>query len=275
VDNVVLGNYIGLNIDGNALPNQNGIQITGLSENNIIGGSSPNIISGNTSSGIIINGENALNNTIIGNTIGLNTIGNASIPNNTGVFIFNAGGNRIGGNTASERNIISGNSNNGINISDAKGSPNRVLGNYIGTDITGKVAISNSRGINLAANGGSVIGGSEPGEGNIISGNNFDGIAVNSSRDNIILGNQIGVSGSDALPNGQNGILIFSNSTDNVIGGISAGEGNVIAFNISRGVVIIRGPGTVDPVRNRVSGNSIFSNAIVGIDLGEFWNYTK
>ena len=49
--NIVQGNYIGLDISGSVLPNENGILLTGLSENNTIGGNvaeARNIISGNT-----------------------------------------------------------------------------------------------------------------------------------------------------------------------------------------------------------------------------------
>lgn len=79
-------------------------------------------------------------------------------------------GNRIGGLTEHERNIISGNSRYGISIGNTSG--NVVQGNYIGTDWTGMERLANnSAGISWTYDVGTVIGGSEPGAGNVISGN--------------------------------------------------------------------------------------------------------
>ena len=82
-----------------------------------------------------------------------------------------ADGNTIGGTTASARNIIVGSTiQGGILISDA--NDNIVQGNFIGTDVTGTVAVGNPAGgilINEGVN--NIIGGISIGEGNIISGN--------------------------------------------------------------------------------------------------------
>ena len=50
---------------------------------------------------------------------------------------------------------------------------------------------------------------------------------------------------------------------DNKIGGTGAGEGNVIANSGFYGVRVEHGDG------NEISGNSIFGNALLGIDVGE------
>lgn len=105
------------------------------------------MISGNTGHGIMIDGDaNAAttNNTIQGNTIGLNAAASAAIGNlNDGIRIHNGANNTtIGGSSTAARNLIGGNSSDGIEISNA--SSNRVLGNRIGTNLAGSVAIVNN-----------------------------------------------------------------------------------------------------------------------------------
>ena len=61
-----------------------------------------------------------------------------------GLFIDNVGNNLIGGTTATQRNVISGNADYGIQITGSAATGNSVEGNYIGTDYTGLVGISNA-----------------------------------------------------------------------------------------------------------------------------------
>jgi hypothetical protein len=79
----------------------------------------------------------------------------------------------------------------------------------------------------------------------------------------VVVGCLIGISADGLLPlsNGGNGIFI-ANSFDNVIGGVSQGLGNVIAFNSANGVFVASGTG------NAIRQNSIYRNALLGIDLG-------
>ncbi|PYS64875.1 MAG: hypothetical protein DMF74_05600 [Acidobacteria bacterium] len=107
-----------------------------------------------------------------------------------------------------------------------------------------------------------IIGGTAPGAGNLISAN-ADGIDIaNSSTGNLIRGNFIGTKadGVSPLGNTNSGVGIFTGSSNNSVGGTVAGAGNRIAFN-TRGVVVDSGTG------NTILSNSIFSNAGVGIDL--------
>src|SRR5262249_44073565 len=138
------------------------------------------------------------------------------------VLFFGAQHNRIGVNPtdadpAAERNIISGNLGPGGHIIDGGTNYNVVAGNYIGTDITGMVAIANqNHGVAITGGSYNIIGGTTTAERNVISGNIYRGIRIRDeiSADggagpaaaigNQILGNYIGVdaSGMHGLPNG-------------------------------------------------------------------------
>ncbi len=83
------------------------------------------------------------NNTIAGNIIGLNQAGTATAANSYGVYINNAANNTIGGTSASTRNIISGNTNDGVYLIGASATGNVIQGNYIGTNAAGTSAVAN------------------------------------------------------------------------------------------------------------------------------------
>jgi trimeric autotransporter adhesin len=125
--------------------------------------------------------------------------------------------NLIGGTTAQDRNIISGNHANGICINGS--SHNQVEGNYIGTDATGTHARGNAgNGILLTAGAaGNTIGGSA---GNVISGNDANGVLLSDQATlNSVSGNLIGLtaSGNAALGNRQDGVTV-QNANNNLIG---------------------------------------------------------
>ena len=88
-----------------------------------------------------INLHTAGGNTIAGNFIGTNVGGTAALANGTGVLIqAGSTGNTVGGLSAADRNVISGNGNNGVSLN---ASGNTVLGNFIGTDLTGLAPVGN------------------------------------------------------------------------------------------------------------------------------------
>jgi len=130
--NVVIGNYVGTNADGDAaIPNETGIFINGSHEN-IIGGNSDaqrNVISGNSSMGMYI--TSSYNNVITGNYIGTNADGDAAIPNETGIFILAADNNTIGGIAGGEGNLIAYNTGDGVRVEDAWATGNTIRGNSI------------------------------------------------------------------------------------------------------------------------------------------------
>ena len=156
----------------------------------------------------------------------------------------------------------------GIEI-DAGAGGSTIVGNYIGTDVSGTQPLGNLYGISIKSSN-NIIGGTAAGQRNVISGNSGAadsyGIGIyNVSSGNTVKGNYIGasVTGAGVLGNGGSGVHILE-SNGNTIGGTAANEGNLIANNGADGVTI----GVAGYTGNRVLGNSIHSNADQGIDLG-------
>lgn len=106
--------------------------------------------------------------------------------------------------------------------------------------------------------------------GNIISGNTLQGVYVEgngvATTHNTFYNNKIGIAadGVTALPNVQ-GIVLNLIAATNTIGGTGANQANTIAFNTQSGVVVV----SASAISNRISGNSIFQNGILGIDLND------
>jgi titin len=140
------------------------------------------------------------------------------------------------------------------------GNDNDVRGNFIGTNAAGDTARPNHLGIKITGQD-NVVGGTAPGMRNLISGNHLDGVLIRfpAATGNIVLGNYIGTrrGGGAALGNGR-GVTVFE-GTSNVIGGTSAGAGNVISGNEGDGIAIFGGEG--DDL-NTIQGN------LIGLDAG-------
>ena len=246
VGNVVQGNYIGLDPTGtHAVSNLlGGIWVFNCANTVIVGGTNAgagNVISGNGSAGVYLLGVS--NNVVQGNYIGLNAGGTAAVPNaDSGVYVVEgSSSNLIGGTTPAARNVISGNVNYGIYVSDVGTRNNIIEGNYIGTGPNGTTAIGNGfAGIgvwNTATN--VLIGGTNTGAGNLISGNNY-GVDIGGSGTTgvQVLGNYIGTAsnGLTALPNTNIGVYLEQGTQGNSIGGTLAGQGNLISGNGTDGV---------------------------------------
>jgi parallel beta-helix repeat protein len=249
--NRVQGNRIGTDSSGTmALGNSTGVQIVDAS-GSTIGGTAAgarNIISGSINEGIVFNGLAAQNNVIQGNYIGTDATGTLAIANGTGVTI-NSPNNTIGGTTAAERNVISGNGGYGIDLSsDADNTI--VVGNYIGTDAAGTSALGNTDGINVATSF-NTIGSSISGGGNVISGNTSNGIAM-SGTNNTVQGNFIGTDVTSALVlgNGSHGIVV--SGSDHTIGGAASGAGNQILYHYAGTGVVLTGASNT-----AVQGNTV------------------
>jgi len=281
-NNLVISNIIGGNMGGTqAIGNGNeGILIKG--HHNIIGQAGKgNVISGNNTHGVRITGNG---NVFVGNHIGLNAAATAAIPNQAdGVYI--TGDNNIFDVTADpdSSNIIAGNVRTGIVI-ESGADGNQFYGVYIGiNDLPGPTEFPNGKyGIFFDELGGiTTIGSTNPAEGNYIIGNSEEGIFVendgnsiigniigNNNGDGVLLlgdnnllqSNRIGIDESEnPMPNGENGVHVL-NGSNNAIG--DTGAGNTIASNTADGIFVESGDG------NTISGNHIFNNDDLGIDLG-------
>jgi hypothetical protein len=275
--NTVSGNYIGTDYDGtDSLANhEHGVYITNGGQNNTIGGDASgegNVISGNDDSGVYISGSGTTNNTVSGNTIGLDADGTSELPNRDyGVYIIDsAQNNTIGGDTAGERNVISGNLKDGVRIEGNGAMNNTISGNTIGLAADGTTAMSNDENgvyiINGAQN--NTIGGDTAGEGNVISGNDFLGVRIEGSgtTGNIVSGNIIGLAadGTTDRGNGRDGVYIYGGAQNNAVGGDTDGERNVISGNEWNGIHIVGS----DTMSNTVSGNTIGADANGTVALG-------
>lgn len=278
----VLGCWIGVSPDGTPRPNF-GPGIFVNTPGNYIGGLAPqgNLISGNGTWGVSISGPGAFGNEVHGNYIGTNAAGTARISNvYGGILIDNAPFNRIGGTESWMGNLISGNGfstgpGDGIAIANEDAVGNLVQGNRIGTTAAGNADLGNSRfGVNIsittpstgASASGNLIGGTEPGAGNVIAGNDATGIVMLSNNGegggfNKVQGNWIGtdVSGLVDLGNGSNGVSVARATVNgltpsgNLIGGRVSAARNVISGNAFDGVAIIGSSAT----GNTVQGNYI------------------
>ncbi len=156
----------------------------------------------------------------------------------------------------------------GDGIEMLSSSSNEIIGNYIGTDYTGTVALPNGDGVTIFAGTNNTIGGTTPGKRNLISGNHRDGVLIAvGATGNMVEGNYIGtdLTGAAAVPNTE-GVRVGNGAANNTIGGTTPGAGNLIAFNrigVSVGVRL-----DISGVRgNAILRNAIFANGQLGIDL--------
>ncbi|MCS6803660.1 MAG: hypothetical protein NZ823_00775 [Blastocatellia bacterium] len=262
----VQGNFIGTDVNGTAdLGNAgSGVVIAGP-PNNTVGGASPsarNIISGNDGGGVVIEGNRARGNQVLGNFIGTDVNGTADLGNSLdGVQIFDAPNNAIGGTTPGARNVISGNNGNGVAINGSLATESQVQGNYIGTDVSGTRDLGNSHdGVLISSAPSNTIGGAAAGAGNIISGNGFIGVRILSpgASGTQVQGNYIGtdVNGTADLGNSLGGVQIFD-APNNTIGGTTPGARNVISGNKHHGVQIIGSGATETQVQGNYIGTDL------------------
>lgn len=272
--NAIIGNFIGTDVTGaTALPNRFGVMVSYyVGHDNVIGGTQEgarNVISGNDLYGIWIN-YGATANTIVGNFVGVDNSGTVSLGNGAaGVLISGSNQNTIGGTEKGAGNIISGNMiNQGVTMEGVEATGNRVLGNAIGTDKSGMVALGNGHGLTLQDGAhNNTIGGLEPDAGNVIAGSLRAGLRISGAGtdQNRIIGNLIGIgkSGNVPLGNREAGVEISEGASRNIIGGGASGTRNIIAHNGSDGVTVHGGNTTGNAIR----GNSISDNANRGINL--------
>src|SRR5439155_26762615 len=115
-------------------------------------------------------------NVVQGNYIGVDATGSTALGNgDAGVAITNTANNTVGGTTPPARNVISGNQQAGVAISQAGATGNVVQGNYIGTDASGMSPLGNGTGVEISDAPSNLVGGVAPGAGNVIAANGLGG----------------------------------------------------------------------------------------------------
>ena len=272
--NIIVGNYMGTDVTGLLAGYGNQFGITVKSDGNIIGGTTDadrNIIAGNSTTGTSYGigfWQDADSNTVQGNYVGLGADGSTALSNRFGLTFQNtANTNQIGGSGADEGNVISGNAT-AIYMTGSGVTDNVVEGNLIGTNSDGTAEIGSS-GNSININNGASdnrIGGIAAG--NVIAGSGGDAITIwgSGTTGNEVQGNYIGtdVSGTMSWGSANAGVAVSGFATDNRIGGVLVGEGNVIAYNDGDGVRITDS----NTIRNTIRGNSIYGNVGMGIELG-------
>ena len=220
---------------------------------------------GSTLRGLVLNRWSAAvridqggGDTVEGNFLGTDPTG-TTIPGPSGtlVNVSSASGNLIGGTTPAARNVIAGGSaSGGSNILIEVADNNTVQGNYVGLNATGTAALTPSPpttyGIDIAATAhDNLIGGAAPGAGNVVYGNAAFMLATGSHH-NTIQGNFIGTNATGTAGVGAVvGIDTNNAPHDNLIGGSTAGAGNVISGNVN-GIQFLDGAAA-----NTVMGNFI------------------
>ena len=267
---VMAGNLIGTGVSGSAVPNYYGVVLVD-SSNNLVGTSGQdgasdalerNVISGNANAGVYffthvygtLTSPVTTGNVVAGNLIGTALSGTAALGNGgDGVSIASgAYGNLIGLNSVygpgstDQRNIISGNSGSGVDLTGAGTIDNVVAGNYLGLDTTGTQSLGNTlSGITIQAGASSnTIGGTVAAARNVSSGNHHNGnsrgiyITGSGTNFNVVVGNYIGTNaaGTAAVANDNSGILISSGADANTIGGTAAVDRNIISGNTLGGI---------------------------------------
>jgi hypothetical protein len=272
--NLVQGNLIGLNRAGTAsLGNTfDGVAVlSGAGTNNIgglVGGAGGNIIAGNGRFGVLL----GANNTVVqDNVIGTNLAGSAGLGNALdGIGVVDAANNIIGSTTTNAGNLISGNDRFGVFLTGPNATGNVLQNNAIGTNAAGTAALGNAVDGVALVNGanGNTIGGTTPGTGNLLSGNDRFGVYLldSGTSGNVVAGNLIGVnrSGTAALGNTFDGVVLSSGAAGNTVGGTGSGAGNTIAGNGRFGILL----GVSGTTNNLVQGNFIGTDASGALVLG-------
>ena len=264
-------------------------------------------------------------NSIVGNFVGTNAAGTTQMSNGgDGIRVLDASNNLIGTTNAADRNVVSGNVLDGIHVEGTVATPatgNLIQGNFVGVAANGvsnvglrTVAVPSAGavgtssgnflyGIEVSGGNNNTVGGVTSGARNVV-GFNTDGIEIdNGGQSNLIQGNFVGV-GSDGITQTMNvahGIALHSSAglafptgpgqanepgvSFNVVGGTSAGAGNLVEFNGAGGIVVFGHPVSTSGqpnVGNAIEGNSVFENGRsssstpeLGIDLSNSFPFPQ
>lgn len=247
VQNNLIGvNGIGVGDQGNG---QTGVDVVG--HHNTVGvAGAGNVISNNVD-GVKLTGDD---NTVRGNFIGTDVAGATKLANSRDGIEVQGTGNVIGGGGDHEGNLVSGN-DTGVFVED-ESSGTLVQGNKIGTAASGRTEIGNILNGVTVHGDDTTIGGTGPGEGNLISGNGGDGVEITdvsgaTATGNRVEGNLIGTTLDGELPLDKtgdtgNGVTVTTAVFGTTqIGGTDPGARNVISGNGGFGIDLFLASGTV------------------------------
>ncbi len=261
--------YIGTNMAGTAAASNGGSGILISSSLNTIGGTSSaakNVISGNAQDGVTV--TSGASNRVAGNYIGTNAAGSAALGNGADGVVVHGSYTVVGGPTLADGNVISGNVDDGVELSGAGAFENLVTSNQIGIDSTATAAIPNGYGVYISGDAQDNSIGAREAQGggrNRISGNTNEGVLISGAGTtlNTVQYNFIGMgAASTVLPNWI-GVFIFD-APDNLIGDRFGQDGNLIAGNTGPGIIVLGDSAT----GNTIARNSTYDNGTLGIDLG-------
>jgi gliding motility-associated-like protein len=220
---------------------ENGIYIAGGSDHNI------GVLSGNTIVGHIIHAGARLDGTsnvvMLNNMIGLTTTG-IVIPNQIGVQLINGATNiAIGDDITTNKNVISGNLQSGIEADGNGTTANSIKGNYIGLSSDGNTMVPNNTGIIIfnGATNTSIGGNVNQNQRNVISGNTISGILIAGANTsgNVIYHNFIGINSSGTQAKSNNiGVSISSCTVANYVGDINHINNYPVISGNNAGIII-------------------------------------
>ena len=240
----------GLTADGLDV-NAGGATIKGLSIYNFLG------------NGVVLNNPvGSAGDTISGCLIGTDANGDANVGNGTGVLV-EGGNDTIGDSTGAATTVISGNHQDGIDVSGANATGDLITNAWVGVVLTGLVALGNG------GDGAGVTGGATGAtfKDDVFSNDAGSGILLDDAS-NSVIGCKIGVAkdGTTAAPN-TNGIYLSGSAASNTIGSSAAGGRNIISGNRRNGILLTG----ANVTQNTVTGNYI------GLDkngnvVGNGWN---
>ncbi len=286
--NSVVGNFIGTNAAGTFVApafvsGGDGVTVTQGATFTTVGDATPagrNVISGNSSGGVSFDSEQSDHNTIQGNLIGPGPTGQPIRTCSSRCFDQQSRGvhlktgssyNLVGGINPADGNVISDNTGNGVEVSHGSTNDNnQVIGNFIGTDVTGNAGPASKFGngldgvmvedgstntvvaFNVVANnaqhadGSLVVGGIE------VIGFYTAGTWVHDNKVGV------GTDGVTPMPNSFYGIDVHYNAAWTTVG-----PNNIVANNPT-GIIV----SDASNVYNTITRNSIYNNGSTGSGRG-------
>lgn len=224
--------WFGVGLDGGAVGNGAGIELTPGSNGSRIGGEGPeagNLIANSTGIGLDVLGVR--NVRVLGNEFGVTPNGTQAAPNGTDIAISSTPGSEASGNFVGTRvsataaataacdggcNLISGSESNGIDLGGDGGErlpavTTTIAGNHIGLDAAGTGGVVNAGvGVLVGAAPQTVIGGSRTGDANRIVGGTAAVLAGPGAPDLVVRGNHVGLAAAPAASPPANGIVVDS-----------------------------------------------------------------